>query len=754
MEDTDPTQPTQPSNYNPSTDLLRQELKKEGVVCRLVGTTIHESFTIDIKLKDSKFDENSGKREWFLGRNQKNNTYKLPIESTRISNRHFTLWTTQEINKLNKLMIVDLSTNGTFLNNSKLEKGKNYLLTQGDEISVGNGVSNDTLRMVVHLPMLEVNLKNQDGIHKHFIISDEIIGSGAFATVRKAVERETGITYAAKIISKKKAFTSGMDGVTRELRILKNLDHPGIVRLKSFYEDETEYYIVMEYVSGGDLMDFVAGYGIIEEEPAREIARQIVDAIKHVHSKGISHRDLKPDNILIAQDNPVIVKITDFGLAKGKENESQMKTFCGTLAYLAPEVLNNKKSRVKKRYLGNGKIKADSYSNKVDMWSIGCLLFVIMTGHLPFGGSTQDVMFKNITEGNYHDELLKKVQISSEGRDFIARLIEPDVDLRMDAEISLLHPWLRNINSDVCLSQSQSGSQLQVKSQSQKKNQGSPSSQALYLDQPFESKKRFKVPEVPRERFALPFSQDNKRDDNNKNGNDDDNENDKSKKIISTGTLLKLKLVSALPNTDTKYPQLINVPQGKNSFFIGRVRCNDVEINDERISKVHCLINKRRHPMNGANNTVISPNESKELVTEDISQIEDQKTLQLESEYQPQTPVKQQHSFTLNSPAQALDDIWFINNGTNPCFINNKRMTKEFKVKIKQNDIISLFVDNRSNERLDYEVDIVDLTGLWTHGISTEPVQCDNYDLQNLKPMIQLANGVLQTRRKRKVRIP
>lgn len=641
-EVTQPTQPTQPSAYNPTTDVLRLELAKQGVVVRLMGTTVEETFHIDVKLKDSKLVKQD-MREWTFGRNKNSCTYSLPIESTRISNKHFKLWITKDLQNDGKLMIQDLSTNGTFLNNNKLDKMKNYILTQGDEISVGNGVNKDVIKFVVHLPIIKV--QQLGGIHKDFIINDEIVGSGAFATVKKGIERSTGETFAVKIISKRKAFTNGLDGVTRELTILKNLNHPNIVKLKAFYEDDTDYYIVMEYVPGGDLMDFIAAYGAIEEIPSKEIARQIIEAIDHVHSKGISHRDLKPDNILIAHDDPVVVKITDFGLAKSKETEGTMKTFCGTLAYLAPEVLNNKKSKIKKRYLGNGKVKEDSYSNKVDMWSIGCLLFVIMTGHLPFSGATQELMFNNISNGQYHEKSLIQKNISSEGRDFIARLIEPDVDLRLDAKQALKHPWLKLDNSI-------SGSSI---SQSQ--------SSRIFSQ----------ISQVSKE-FKMPIS--------------------KPKK----GTMLSLKLVKE-EGTDLKFPRIINIPQGQPMFFIGRVKCNDIEINDDRISKVHCLIMKRRHPIKTG----------------------------------------------MESAAMGLDDLWVLSNGTNPCFVNNEKLIKGKKIKLFDGDCISMFIDKRSNLKLEYKVEINDWTGLYKANLDDDRdiQECDESDQMAIKPREELANAIV-----------
>lgn len=296
------------------------------------------------------------------------------------------------------------------------------------------------------------------GIFKDYSIKDEVVGQGAFAIVKKAVERKTGKTFAVKIISKRKVM-GNIDGVTRELEVLRRLNHPRIVRLKGFYEDDESYYLLMEFVSGGDLMDFVAAHGSVGEDAGREITKQVLEAVKYIHGMGISHRDLKPDNILIEQDDPVMVKITDFGLAKIQGNGTFMKTFCGTLAYVAPEVISGKNSEDKSQ-------NKNKYSSLVDMWSIGCLVYVILTGHLPFSGSTQDQLYKQISRGSYHEGPLKDFRISDEARNFIDSLLQVNPKDRLTAEKALDHPWIKigytgsSIDSHVSLSQSLSQQKL------------------------------------------------------------------------------------------------------------------------------------------------------------------------------------------------------------------------------------------------------------------------------------------------------
>lgn len=809
------TQPTQPSNYNPLTDPLGHELVKEGVLCRLIGRTVEETFHIDVKIKDGEkipVQTSDGsvrttgyKQEWLFGRNSHVCTYSLPVHSTRISNKHFKLWMSMnngdnpsrswnnstggdEANvstvrlKDNNLMIQDLSTNGTWLNNSKLIPKQNYILTQGDEIAVGIGIEKDVVRFVAHFPInalgkilnadgtLKTTVPEEKGVYKDFIIRDEIVGSGAFATVKKAIERSTGITFAAKIISKKKAL-GGLDGVSRELQILKQLNHPGIVRLKAFYEDVDNYYLVMEFVSGGDLMDFVACNGAIDESASKEIAKQILEAILYVHSKGISHRDLKPDNIMIAQDDPVIVKITDFGLAKSQENESRMKTFCGTLAYLAPEVITNKKKQNgnRKRYLGNGRITEDLYSNKVDMWSIGCLLFVIMTAHLPFSGSTQDILFKHITNGNYHDKLLETMGISIEGRDFISRLLEVDVALRLNAYQALRHPWLHEsyeYPSQVSLSQHLSQSQRHITKHVGNTNNANNT-----------AAKNFKIPNPPKERKAMkaenfdPIIEDQNELHTNQTDNTEiatnliknskfagfsaenisnsmpshkENSKRQGNSLISAPKATFMSL-STTPGSIPTEVNIIHIPQGKSAFFIGRLDNLNTVYSDDRISKIHCIILKRRHPTHD-NNSTNSLNDTYSNNNNNNSKFNSQAN---------NSVLEEANGSMFTSPAMALDDVWLLDFSTNTCYVNNMRIGKGNKIKLRNGDIISLFIDKKQHSRLDYVVSIIDNTGLFIEdpGLQRCKVPVDDndrklFDIKLKEGLNQVDNKITRKRKK------
>lgn len=390
----------------------------DHVVCRLVCTT--HDFGGQIVLNHEK----PGKQEWKFGRDQSCDVWLG--HSKRISKVHFVIWVN---GKDDTVLIKDVSTNGTTLNKVKLSKGQGYILAQGDEISAGMGVAEDVICFAVFLKRSSTQTP-QDGIHALYDLRSGVLGQGAFAVVKRAVERATGDHYAVKIIDKKKVM-SGM-AVKREIDILKAVQHENIVSLKEFFEDKRSYYLVMDLVEGGDLMDFVSANGAIPEDPAREIARQVFAAVAHMHSMSISHRDIKPDNILIAQDEPVIVKVSDFGLAKIAKSGTHLQTFCGTLAYLAPEVLARKSDNT----------KSIVYSDKVDIWSIGCMLYVLLTGYLPFPQNTQQALYKSILNGQFSTDILKEHNVSDEGIEFIRTILQVDPISRPSAEDALKLPWL------------------------------------------------------------------------------------------------------------------------------------------------------------------------------------------------------------------------------------------------------------------------------------------------------------------------
>lgn len=377
---------------------------------------------------------------WTFGRGTKAD-FMFPNTKRRLSGIHFKIWATQ--NDPPAIMIQDTSTNGTFLNNVRIPKGRNCMLMNGDVIVVGLGVKADEIKLVVSIPKTS-KATPQGGVYEFYDFG-ELIGQGAFALVRQAVNRETGENVAIKIIDKAKITGSLEMAVEREIEILKKLRHPNIVTLHDIFIDEKHYYLVMDFVPHGDLMDYLISQQTpqqpgIPEQMSRDIVKQVLEAVAYVHSMGISHRDLKPDNILINSFDPVSVKVADFGLAKLQAQGTFLKTFCGTLAYLAPEVLLSRQQQHDPKGTQDEK-PAVVYTKLVDIWSVGCLAYVILTGCMPFGGGTQEELYRSVLAGDYHKGPLENSNISEEAKSFIANLLDVDTESRPQAEQALRHPW-------------------------------------------------------------------------------------------------------------------------------------------------------------------------------------------------------------------------------------------------------------------------------------------------------------------------
>jgi serine/threonine protein kinase len=265
----------------------------------------------------------------------------------------------------------------------------------------------------------------------------DTLGTGTCGEVKRAISRQTGKEFAVKIIQlggrNRGALLSDQESAAlkAEASILQALDHPYIVKLHDvFVHPNDAIYLVMELMSGGDLFDRIVQKSRYTEVESRRTMRRLLNAVYYLHEKkSLVHRDLKPENILcMSRSNDVGVKLTDFGLAKSVTQEG-LKTFCGTPQYFAPEVL-------RRNYTISGQGR---YGRKADMWSLGVILYILLSGMPPFDVS-QGFEALGDFQIKFPESCWKGV--SSSARDLVRQLLMTDPNKRLSVVGACEHPWI------------------------------------------------------------------------------------------------------------------------------------------------------------------------------------------------------------------------------------------------------------------------------------------------------------------------
>lgn len=252
------------------------------------------------------------------------------------------------------------------------------------------------------------------------------LGDGAFGSVRKITHRVTGDVRAVKTIHKKSLRTAEEQATFfNEVSVLRALDHPNILKLFEFYQDDTNYYLITEFCAGGELYDRIINAGFFSEAMAARIMKQILSCVMYCHSRGVVHRDLKPENFLfesVASNSPI--KVIDFGTAQFFTPGEPLTAKFGTPYYIAPEVLRKR------------------YNEKCDIWSAGVNLFILLCGFPPFGGNSDEQILKKVSAGKFTFPSPEWDEISAGAKDLITQMLNPDPALRPSAREALSHPWL------------------------------------------------------------------------------------------------------------------------------------------------------------------------------------------------------------------------------------------------------------------------------------------------------------------------
>lgn len=251
-----------------------------------------------------------------------------------------------------------------------------------------------------------------------------MLGHGTFAKVYHARNVHTGHSVAMKVVGKEKVIKVGMmDQIKREISVMKMVKHPNIVELHEVLASKTKIYFAMELVRGGELFGKISK-GRLREDVARNYFQQLISAIDFCHSRGVYHRDLKPENLLLDEDGHL--KVTDFGLSAFSDHlrqDGMLHTTCGTPAYVAPEVI------AKKGYDGA----------KVDIWSCGVILYVLLAGFLPFQDDNIVAMYRKIYRGDFKCP----PWLSSEARKLITKMLDPNPNSRISIAKIMSSSWFK-----------------------------------------------------------------------------------------------------------------------------------------------------------------------------------------------------------------------------------------------------------------------------------------------------------------------
>lgn len=262
-----------------------------------------------------------------------------------------------------------------------------------------------------------------------------VIGKGSYAKVVLSRKRDSGKIYALKIVKKSRVEQRNKkDYIKTERSILVEIQHPFIIKMSYAFQNERKLYFALEYCPGGELFNLLQQKRRFKEDVAKFYAVQVLLALEHLHKFDIVYRDLKPENILVDGDG--YIRLVDFGLSKkGVKTNKGAKSDCGTPEYLAPEILFR---------LEHGKA--------VDWWTLGALLYEMMTGLPPFYTPDREELFNNIK----HKELKYPIYIGQSAQSLLKGLLEKNPEKRLgcsasDAEEIKNHPWFNDVNWEAML---------------------------------------------------------------------------------------------------------------------------------------------------------------------------------------------------------------------------------------------------------------------------------------------------------------
>jgi len=246
------------------------------------------------------------------------------------------------------------------------------------------------------------------------------------------VHRESSAQRAVKVLRKSHMDEDEKRMLFNEINILKEIDHPNIVKMYEFFEDEKRYYLVTEICKGGELFDEILQRGKFSERDGAVLMKQVLSCINYCHQNNIVHRDLKPENILLEQNKEFdAIKIIDFGTSLVYDPNKNLDEKLGTPYYIAPEVLNK------------------NYNSKCDIWSCGVISYILLSGMPPFNGQSDQEIMKKVRAGSFSFDDKVWNNISDNCKDFITKLLTYKQEERPTASDALQHPWIVELSTTV-----------------------------------------------------------------------------------------------------------------------------------------------------------------------------------------------------------------------------------------------------------------------------------------------------------------
>mmetsp|Transcript_86211 Transcript_86211/g.222037 ORF Transcript_86211/g.222037 Transcript_86211/m.222037 type:complete len:571 (+) Transcript_86211:82-1794(+) len=411
-----------------------------------------------------------------IGRNP---ACRIVVQDKRASGTHVRIYRDEAF----RYFIEELSPNGCWCNESWMKKGDTRALQHGDSISIcvhPQDTKNEPFavyifRLAEHSsdpskepakavkpaasmaapvgsrqPPSSTPAVSSDDRRRH--VTEQwvqehwdmrtLLGSGNFSEVRLGVHVERGEKFAVKVIDKNKFlnFQNKREShlsLRSEAEVLTSLDHRGIVRFYEWFETESQLFLAMELLHGGDLLQYILEHGCFREDTARRLFGEICKAVRYLHDRNIVHRDLKPENILLTSKvvDTMQPKLADFGLARKNMKTKDCKTFCGTPHYFAPEVIHTFRDR--ESGLPSG------YGTQADMWSLGVILYIMLSGLPPF---EEDGLYEQILEGKYEFDVREWTEVSPEAKELVRQLMTVDPKGRLTVQQALSHKWFTIAN--------------------------------------------------------------------------------------------------------------------------------------------------------------------------------------------------------------------------------------------------------------------------------------------------------------------